>query len=60
MCGRFLWGIADVRAAEVANVRYQIKQLREKSEILSKAEAAGEIQMKGAPNYGVCSCAPWC
>ncbi len=37
-------GITDVRAAEVANVRYQIKQLREKSEILAKAEAAGELQ----------------
>ncbi len=41
-------GISDVRAAEVANVRYQVKQLRERSEILSKAEAAGELQILGA------------
>ncbi len=41
-------GISDVRAAEVANVRYQMKQLRERSEILSKAEAAGDLQILGA------------
>ncbi len=41
-------GLTDVTEASTANVRWQMKQLSERSEILRSAQAAGTLQIIGA------------